>query len=97
MENELKTQDAVLQEMNGKLDKISEGVTLLLNTNRINGDMILDLAETSQYLHLCTRQLQRLESSGELQGFKVGKRKFYMLSKVKEYANRMAKAERRNV
>ncbi len=48
-------------------------------------DAVLDYLDVTQILHISTRQLRRLHNSGELVGFKMGRRRYYCASEVQAY------------
>lgn len=56
-------------------------------------DVILDYQDVCQLLHISLRHLRRLYASGELVGFKLGRRRFYRTSEVRQY---IRKIERKN-
>ena len=41
-------------------------------------DTVLDYLDVCQILHISIRQLRRLQQSGDLQGFKNGRRRYYL-------------------
>lgn len=48
-------------------------------------DAVLDYLDVCQILHISIRQLRRLQQSGELQGFKAGRRRYYLSSEISDY------------
>ena len=46
-------------------------------------DTVLDYLDVCQILHI--RQLRRLQQSGDLQGFKNGRRRYYLSSEISAY------------
>lgn len=52
-------------------------------------DVILDYQDVCQLLHISLRHLRRLYASGELVGFKLGRRRFYRTSEVRQYIRKI--------
>lgn len=48
-------------------------------------DTVLDYLDVCQILHISVRQLRRLQQSGDLQGFKNGRRRYYLSSEISAY------------
>ena len=48
-------------------------------------DTVLDYLDVCQILHISIRQLRRLQQSGDLQGFKNGRRRYYLSSEISAY------------
>ena len=48
-------------------------------------DTVLDYLDVCQILHSSIRQLRRLQQSGDLQGFKNGRRRYYLSSEISSY------------
>ena len=48
-------------------------------------DTVLDYLDVAHVLHISTRQLRRLHNSGELVGFKAGRRRYYFVTEVQAY------------
>lgn len=59
------------------------------NQQQESEDVILDYQDVCQLLHISLRHLRRLYASGELVGFKLGRRRFYRTSEVRQYIRKI--------
>lgn len=59
------------------------------NQQQESEDVILDYQDVCQLLHISLRHLRRLYASGELIGFKLGRRRFYRTSEVRQYIRKI--------
>lgn len=75
------------------LDKVEAISNALQNVSRNQQqepeDVILDYQDVCQLLHISLRHLRRLYASGELVGFKLGRRRFYRTSEVRRYIRKI--------
>ena len=56
-------------------------------------DVILDYQDVCQLLHISLRHLRRLHNTGELVGFKIGRRRFYRTSELQRYIRKVEMAK----
>lgn len=52
-------------------------------------DIILDFQDVCQLLHISLRHLRRLKTEKKLIGFKIGRRRFYRASEVRQYIHKV--------
>ncbi len=75
------------------LDEIKTIANILQSASRSQQqepeDVILDYQDVCQLLHISLRHLRRLYASGELVGFKLGRRRFYRTSEVRQYIRKI--------
>lgn len=75
------------------LDEVKTIANILQSTSRSQQqepeDVILDYQDVCQLLHISLRHLRRLYASGELVGFKLGRRRFYRTSEVRQYIRKI--------
>lgn len=77
------------QSIDQKMDLLREDIRKLSDTedspvSKLE-DTVLDYLDVAQVLHISTRQLRRLHNSGELVGFKAGRRRYYFVTEVQDY------------
>ena len=77
------------QSIDRKVDLLREDIRKLSNPENSPAakleDTVLDYLDVAQVLHISVRQLRRLHNSGELVGFKVGRRRYYFVTEVQAY------------
>lgn len=56
-------------------------------------DVILDYQDVCQLLHISLRHLRRLHNTGELVGFKIGRRRFYRTSELQRFLHKVETAK----
>lgn len=91
------TQDAIipiLERIELKLDRLLAG--LHHDDESVQHDPILESQDVCQLLRMSLRQLRRLKTTGQLEGFKVGRRRFWRQSDVDAYIRRHEIASRDN-
>ena len=75
------------------LDKVETISNILQNASRHQPqepeDVILDYQDVCQLLHISLRHLRRLYASGELVGFKLGRRRFHRTSEIRQYIRKI--------
>lgn len=77
------------QSIDQKVDLLREDIRQLSHAENSPAskleDMVLDYLDVAQVLHISVRQLRRLHNSGELVGFKAGRRRYYFVTEVQAY------------
>lgn len=77
------------QSIDQKMDLLREDIRKLSDTEDSLAskleDTVLDYLDVAHVLHISTRQLRRLHNSGELVGFKAGRRRYYFVTEVQAY------------
>ena len=77
------------QSIDQKMDLLREDIRKLSDTEDSPAskleDTVLDYLDVAHVLHISTRQLRRLHNSGELVGFKAGRRRYYFVTEVQDY------------
>lgn len=77
------------QSIDQKMDLLREDIRKLSDTEDSPAskleDTVLDYLDVAHVLHISTRQLRRLHNSGELVGFKAGRRRYYFVTEVQAY------------
>lgn len=77
------------QSIDQKVDLLREDIRKLSHAENSPAskleDMVLDYLDVAQVLHISVRQLRRLHNSGELVGFKAGRRRYYFVTEVQAY------------
>mgnify|MGYP003258487808 FL=1 len=77
------------QSIDQKMDLLREDIRKLSHAENSPAskleDMVLDYLDVAQVLHISVRQLRRLHNSGELVGFKAGRRRYYFVTEVQAY------------
>ena len=81
------------QSIDQKMDLLREDIRKLSNAENSPAskleDTVLDYLDVAQVLHISTRQLRRLHNSGELVGFKAGRRRYYFVTEVQAYLGKL--------
>ena len=81
------------QSIDQKMDLLREDIRKLSNAENSPAskleDTVLDYLDVAQVLHISTRQLRRLHNSGELVGFKAGRRRYYFVTEVHAYLRKL--------
>ena len=77
------------QSIDQRMDLLREDIRKLSDTEDSLAskleDTVLDYLDVAHVLHISTRQLRRLHNSGELVGFKAGRRRYYFVTEVQAY------------
>ena len=85
------------QSIDQKMDLLREDIRKLSNAENSPAskleDTVLDYLDVAQVLHISTRQLRRLHNSGELVGFKAGRRRYYFVTEVQAYLRKLRSNE----
>lgn len=81
------------QSIDQKMDMLREDIRKLSDTEDSPAskleDTVLDYLDVAHVLHISTRQLRRLHNSGELVGFKAGRRRYYFVTEVQAYLRKL--------
>ncbi len=81
------------QSIDQKMDLLREDIRKLSNAENSPAskleDTVLDYLDVAQVLHISVRQLRRLHNSGELVGFKAGRRRYYFVTEVQAYLRKL--------
>ena len=81
------------QSIDQKMDLLREDIRKLSSAENSPAskleDTVLDYLDVAQVLHISTRQLRRLHNSGELVGFKAGRRRYYFVTEVQAYLRKL--------
>ena len=85
------------QSIDQKMDLLREDIRKLSNAENSPAskleDTVLDYLDVAQVLHISTRQLRRLHNSGELVGFKAGRRRYYFVTEGQAYLRKLRSNE----
>ena len=76
--------ELILSTLEGFADKLLAAA----DPGKKEDDTVLDYLDVCQILHISVRHLRRLQQGGELTGFKIGRRRFYLSSEVQKYLRR---------
>jgi len=84
-------------ELERKVDRVLAVLEQLKSRqNIIGGEVMHDFHDLCHILHISVRQVRRYCTSGELPGFKIGKRRFWPDSEVQAFIRRKKKENGRS-